>query len=47
MIDAIIVFVTGLVVGNFINIVGVLKNQSFHSKRLDEVENKIDKLLNK
>lgn len=47
MIDAILVFATGLVVGNFINIVGILKNQSFHSKRLDEVESKIDKLLNK
>lgn len=47
MIYVTIVFVTGLVVGNFINIVGLLKNQSFHSKRLDEVENKIYKLLNK
>lgn len=48
MIDAILVFSTELVVvGNFINLIGVLKNQSYHSKRLDEIEKKINKLIEK
>lgn len=45
MIEGLIVFTCGLTIGIFINVIGVLKNQSFHSKRFDEVENKIDEIL--
>ena len=45
MIEGIIVITCGLMFGIFINVIGVLKNQSFHSKRIDELERKIDNLL--
>jgi hypothetical protein len=45
MIEGIIVITCGLMVGIFINVIGVFKNQSFHSKRINELEKKIDYLL--
>lgn len=45
MIEGIIVFTCGLAVGIFINVIGVLKNQSFHSKRINELEKKIDDFI--
>lgn len=45
MIEGIIIFTGGLMFGVSMNIITVLKNQSFHSKRIDELEKKIDCLL--
>ena len=45
MIEGIIVITCGLMVVTIINAIGVLKNQSFHSKRVDELERKVDNLL--
>lgn len=45
MIEGLIIFTGGLMFGVFMNIILVLKNQTFHSERIDELEKKIDCLL--